>query len=331
MTSVGIILGLMAAVGQALSYLPSRWYVLKRPQSAAQLLAIAHVFQGAVSAPLLWWFWPEDLPPWSTFMGPLIVESFFYFVGQAGLFLALRFTDASRVSPLLTLKLVFLALLSVLWLREPLSVVQWLAVGLTIAAALVLNRSGGSIPWRAGLGLFIAWIGYTLSDFFIRIYVDAMAPMPRLQAGLWGMYASYLICGLVGVAMLPWFGSRRWEDWRDAAPFAFFWFVAMIGFYGSLATAGLVLAGILQSTRSLWSLVIGLLIARMGYHALEQRVPRGVFVRRALGAAMMVAAVMLYVLVPVKNVSDQVIRPDPALQMEAAPTDPLGGPSKGDL
>lgn len=296
MLITGIILGLFAAVLQSLSYLPSRWYVLRRPKSLAQLLAISHVLQGAVSLPLLWFFWPADMPHVSVYWKPIVAESLFYFVGQAGLFTALRYTDASRVSPLLGVKVVILAILSSVLLGQMLTPVQWFAVVLAVSAAFVLNHSGGSIPWRAGVGLLMAWAGYSQSDFFIRVYIDQMAPMAPIKASLIGMYMSYLLCGLVGVAMLPWYGSRNWRDWRDAAPFAYTWFIAMLCFYGALAAAGLVLAAILQSTRSLWSLVIGAILAHHGYHALEQHVAKGVLIRRAVGAMMMVIAITLYVM-----------------------------------
>ena len=295
MLITGIILGLTAAIGQSLSYLPSRWYVLRRPNSLMQLLAIAHVMQGLACIPLLWWYWPRDMPPVSQYITPLVAESLFYFVGQAGLFMALKHTDASRVSPLLGVKVVILAIMASVFLKQDLSALQWFAACLAVGAAFILNYSGGSIPLRAGIGLVIAWIGYALSDFYIGIYVNCMEPMPRLQAGVVGMFMSYLLCGVVGAVMLPWYGSRQWKDWRDASPYAFFWFVAMVGFYGSLATAGIVLAGILQSTRSFWSLAIGAVLSHWGYHALEQRVGKGVLVRRAVGVTLMVLAITLYV------------------------------------
>jgi drug/metabolite transporter (DMT)-like permease len=269
--------------------------VLRRPKSLPQLLAIAHVMQGLACVPLLWWFWPGDMPPLVVYWKPLLAESLCYFLGQAGLFIALRHTDASRVSPLLGVKVVILAILSTAALHQYLTPLQWVAAVLAVLAAFVLNRSGGSVPWRAGLGLVMAWTGYSLSDFFIRVYVNRMAPMDPLKAGLLGMYMSYLICGVAGLVLLPWYGSRQWRDWRDAAPYAFLWFTAMLCFYTTLAAVGLVLAAMLQSTRSFWSLIIGAIISHFGYHALEQRVPRGVLLRRAIGAAMMVAAVALYV------------------------------------
>lgn len=296
MLITGIILGLCAAVMQSLSYLPSRWYVLRRPKSLAQLLAIAHVMQGAVSIPLLCYFWPADMPDISVYWKPILAESIFYFLGQAGLFTALRYTDASRVSPLLGVKVVILAILSSLVMGQMLTPVQWFAAVLAVFAAFILNHSGGSIPWRAGVGLLMAWTGYSLSDFFIRVYIEQMAPMAPIKASLLGMYMSYLLCGLVGLAMLPWYGSRKWRDWRDAAPFAFAWYAAMLCFYGALAAAGLVLAAILQSTRSLWSLVIGAILAHHGYHALEQHVAKGVLVRRAVGATLMIFAITLYIM-----------------------------------
>lgn len=296
MLVIGIILGFFGSIGQSLSYLPSRWYVTRKKQSVVQLLTLSHVMQGAVCLPLMIWFWPSDMPSLHVYWKPLLSSCLFYFVGQTGLFLALRHTDASRVSPLLGIKIALLAMLSIAFLSQHLTALQWLAVCLSILAAFVLNWSGGSVPFWAAVGLALACSGYAMSDFSIRVYIENVAPLSPLHAGLTGMYISYLFCGIVGLAFLPWYGSRDWHDWRDASPYAFLWLFAMVCLYCSIATLGLVLAAIIQSLRSLWSVVIGAILARRGYTGLEQRVAHGVLTRRLIGASMMVLAITLYVL-----------------------------------
>ena len=295
MLALGIILGLAAATSQSVSYICSRWYTAHLGGGMIRLLVLGHVLQGVVCLPLVWLLWPAELPPVSAFLLPLLGVAGFYMVGQTGLFIALRYTDASRVSPLLALKIAILAVLTVTVLNDVLSTLQWIAVAVAVAAAFMLNYSGGRLPWQASVAVIVTCAGYSLSDFSIQLMLNAMQPVEPLAAGMFGAAASYVLCGCTFSVLLPWYGSRRLRPWLAAMPYAAAWLAGMFFLFTCLAAVGLVLGNILQSTRGVISIALGVVVAKRGLVHLETHVERHVLYRRVAAAPMMTAAIAVYV------------------------------------
>ena len=63
----------------------------------------------------------------------------------------------------------------------------------------------------------------------------------------------------------------------------------------SFGTVGALFGNVLQSTRGLMAVAIGPVLAHAGWHDLEERVDRGIFLRRLAAATLMVIAVLVYV------------------------------------
>jgi len=272
---------------------------------------LAHVLMGAASMLLLAVFWPRgQAVPLRQLADPLCFSAFYYLVGQIGLMLALRYATPSRVSPMLAFKLVILAGLATLaphlgavpglsgYPASPLALRQWVAVVLALAGALALNYTGGATPSRAAWGLILACGAYSLSDWNIGrlVTLTAATHLPLFQQYLIPALLCYALCGVVALPFLPWLGSRVRADWVDAAPFAAAWMVAMLFLFACFGSVGVVLGNILQSTRGLMSVLLGIALAHWGHHHLEAKTPRGVFVRRLAAAVLMLAAVALYAL-----------------------------------
>jgi hypothetical protein len=59
---------------------------------------------------------------------------------------------------------------------------------------------------------------------------------------------------------------------------------------------GAVFGNVVQSTRGIMSVVIGAVLAHLGWHELEQQVDRATLVRRIGAACLMTAAIAVYVL-----------------------------------
>jgi len=296
MVILGVVFGLGTAVSQSFSYLFSRHLVTLGGWSMARLLVISHVVMGAAAGAALPFIWSADLPPIVSVLPAVGGVGGFYVLGQLALFTALRHTEASRVAPLLGLKLLVLAGLSTLVLDQALNGLQWLAVVMSVGAAFVLNYTGGRNPWPAVIAILIACCGYAGSDTSIRILVEQLGREqgPAL-AGLRGMLLTYALLGAIALPLLRWYGSRSLADWRRVLPYSAAWFAAMVGMFGAVALVNVVLASILQSTRALISVVLGALLAKAGYEALEAATTRGVFIRRLIAAGLMVAAIALYV------------------------------------
>ncbi len=296
MVLLGIALGLLAATSQSVSYLFSRLYCLGPGASLRRLLVISHVIQGAVSLPLVVLAWPADVGPVRLWIVPVLATAGFYLVGQTCLLIALRYTTASRVAPLLGLKVVTVALLTVVVLGDHVSVGQWLAVGLAVMGAFVLNHTGGSLPPPALAAIAGACLGYTGSDFHIRVTLEAMPDVPPVHASFFAMAATYLICGLAAMPLLPWYGSRQFRQWTAATPYALSWLTAMGFLFACFALAGLVLGNIVQSLRGLISIALAGMLASYGLVHLEAKLTRRVYWRRFAAAVLMTAAVALFVL-----------------------------------
>ncbi|MEM1211848.1 MAG: EamA family transporter [Planctomycetota bacterium] len=307
MIALGVLTGLLTALLASLAYLTSRAYTLKHG-SAYRLMAISHAWQGLACLPLAWWLWPDGLTltgpvrftpsPW---VGWVVATSLFYLLGQTTLFLVLRRVHASRISPILGIKVAILALCTVGLLGDTLTPLQWTGVVLSVAAAWTLNQTGGRLPWTV-LGLLtITLVGYCGSDLSIRVMIDTLVNATPdgqhpVKLAVFGAAASYVFSGVLALLVLPWLGSRDPKAWTAALPYAACWLGSMLALFACFALVGIVLGNILQSTRGLMSIGLGALLAARGHHHLEAHVPRGILVRRTLAATAMTAAVALYVL-----------------------------------
>lgn len=289
----GIGLGLGAAFCQSVAYILSRRFVARTHATPFLLLIASHLLIGIASAAYLVAFPPRGLPPFADYALPLAVASLFYVTAQMGLFTVLRFVESSRVAPLLGTKVLALALFSVALSGRNLLPLQWTAVGMSAAAAWLLNEAGTRIPprWLAVVAMMV--LSYSLSDLGIVALVKRLEhvnPSPAVA----GVALSYLVCA---AATLP-FVLRRdlWQRglWRMATPYAAVWIAAMCLLFACFSAIGVVFGNIVQSSRGVMAVALGWLIARIGHTHLEPRVARGVFWRRVAGALLMTAAVACY-------------------------------------
>lgn len=291
---IGILLGFGAALAQSCSYLFSRRFVAKHSSGTLSLLVLSHVIMGALSAVILPFVWPDSLPPVGNFAPTLLAAAGFYFMAQGGLFMALRSSDASRVSPLLGLKLVMLPIICVSFLGRSYTPMQWLAVVLAVFAAWCLNRSGGKLSWRSVGWILFTCLGYSLSDLNIKSLVGHFDELGLIQASLVSAFLCYVFCGLCCLPGLLWVKNQNRDMWKMAFPFAVAWLIAMLCLFGCFGSIGVVFGNIVQSTRGLISIILGALIAKAGYHHLETKLPGSVLVRRLAAAMLMLVAIALF-------------------------------------
>ncbi|MFA7238299.1 MAG: EamA family transporter, partial [Phycisphaeraceae bacterium] len=115
MFMLGLILGLGTAVSQSFAYLFGR-IIAQRGWPMLRLLILSHVIMGLIALPLTLLFWNDQFLAWRVWFWPLMGASVFYILGQTSFLTALRFTQPSRVAPLLGLKIVILASIAAVWL-----------------------------------------------------------------------------------------------------------------------------------------------------------------------------------------------------------------------
>ncbi len=293
---IGVVLGLGAATSQSVAYLFSRMYANRFERNPVYLLTVSHIILAIFALFLLPIFWPDTIPEFQVYAWPLIGSSLFYLFGQGALFMALAKSAASRASPLLGLKVFILALISVLFRDVYLTTFQWLAVFLSVAAAMMLNRSGGSLPWQSIGWILSACLGYSLSDIHIKQLVGHFEYLGLFHASTLSVCLSYLLCGAVGIACLYFLPDVSKKMWIHAIPYSISWFVAMMLLFACFASIGVVFGNIVQSSRGIISIILGSFVAAVGYEHIEDRLKHAVFIRRIGAACLMVSAIALFYL-----------------------------------
>ncbi len=291
---MGITLGLGASFCQSLSYLYSRRFLKEYGDDWRMLLALSQVLMGIMAVVALPFTAAGcDFPVISAALRPSIWAAVFYFMAQGALFSALKRTEASRVSPLLGLKVVVIALIASLLGRQHLVWQHWVAVMLSGSAAFFLNEIGGRIPGKAIMLICLTVSGYSLSDMNIKELLVALEPA-GLKGPFVGVCLAYIVSGFFGGLMLFQTGIPCKRVWMLALPHAVTWFVSMFFFYWSIAFINLVFAVIVQATRGLMSIWLGVIVARLGHEHIEQPLGGGVVWKRSAAAFLMALAIVLY-------------------------------------
>ena len=294
---LGIGLGFGAAFLQSLSYVCIRLFNKRHDNTIITLLALSHILMGAISIPLAMWLWPELMPPLTQYGLSLLGSAGFYLLGQFFLFAAIIHSEPSRIAPMLGLKVLMLSMIGVLFLGANFEPAQWLAVLLCTAAVFLLSWSGKHIERRFVVLGVLACLSYCLSDLSIKALVDHFSFMGPLSGASLATALCYVLCGIFGavvVAFNPKHSTRG--TWLYAVPFAASWFVAMICLFSCFGLVGVVYGNILQSMRGIISIVLGFVIAHIGFESLEPKPSIRIIVQRLVAAALMTGAVGLFLI-----------------------------------
>lgn len=301
MTLIGILCGLAAGLFMALAFISSsRALRLCRGLSSLGLLARGHILMGCLSLFGLLFFWQGAII--DAFRSWLLVTIYgvlLYLSGQACLFMAQRKVDSSRVVPLLGLKLVVLALANAFLFRtESYGYMQIIAIACTILSAFILNNAGRRIPLASLLWVVAACCGYSFSDICIKQQMDLMgqasASDSLLQLSMFSSSISYALCGLIGLLILPFLEHQKAQVWKLAAPFALAWMSGIVFLFACFQQIGTVNGNIVQSTRGVWAVLLGVLLAKAGQTYLEEKVPWNIVMRRFMAAVLLMVGIFLY-------------------------------------
>ena len=296
MDVAGIVFGLLGALCQSVAYVFLRLYVMRRRESVISLLVTSHILMGVGATIMLCVLARSGLPAFHSYGAVLFRVTGFYLLGQIGLFSMMRKIEASRAAPLLGFKVVFLAIIGVVFFGRIINGHQWLAVLLCVVAALGLNFSGGSLPLTSVLGLCGVCVFYSLSDLNIERRVVFLGQSTgSMRASLISVSMSYVLSGIVAVGAYP--VLRRHvekQDWLYAVPYSLGWFLGMVCLFVCFGYVGAIYGNILQASRGVMSVIMGAVLAWAGHVHLEQRVSRFVLWRRLLAAILMVCAIWLF-------------------------------------
>jgi drug/metabolite transporter (DMT)-like permease len=221
-----------------------------------------------------------------------------FFAGQIFTFLALA-GHVSLATPVLGLKILFVAAASALLVAEPVRAAWWWAAALGTAGVALLQWTpggGAGARDRAKTGATVAFAALAAACFAVAdVLVQRFAPIWGVGRFLPAMFAWVAIFSL---GLPPFFDAPLSrlprETWRWLAPGALLLAAQAAGMAYTLGTHGrATAANVLYGTRGLWSvLAVGLLGAWLG-SAEERALPASLLRRRLLGAGLMLAAVAL--------------------------------------
>lgn len=294
---IGVTAALAGAFFQASSYFFLRNHNQKEGLSPIQIIVQSHVIKSVFALILLVFLGLNDLPPLKTYLWPLAQAIAAYAVAQCWMIYCMRDTEASRLAPILSVKVFSTAIILNVLYQTSFTTLQWLGVGLCVCALLVLNYSGGSLPKKIIFSTMGVCILYSFSDIGIQESVRAMSPASSTgKASLYVLAFSYLACGILALPVLPFKASRRPEDWKDSFLYAALWFVAIGGFIAGIGFLNAVFGTIVQSTRGIFGILIGWIVARKGHHHIETPLERSVFIRRIVAGIGMTLAIALFCL-----------------------------------
>lgn len=290
----GIIAGLISALLQSTSYICSAGFMLKY-KSSLRLVIFSQLVMGAVCLPFVPFLFPEQLlhmlPEFTLWIAAWVVC---FTVGQTAFFNTLRSIEASRMSSLLGLKIIVLSIIYVLLMRTPLSLLQWIAVILSTLAAVGMNWSGGArFTFKGILWLLVTLIAYSLTD----MTETHLVTMPKSGNIIRDSFAIGAVCySLLGILTLPFLLKFRWttKQFVKSIPFALTWYLSQVTLFICFGLLGTVFGNVIQASRGLISIGIGILLLHLGLGRLDSKISPAMWVRRIVAAILMAAGIILY-------------------------------------
>ncbi len=291
----GLLMGLGSALGASLSYLCSRHYYAATNRGAWSLFGMAHLQMGVFAVLLLPFVVGGNLGPLRTWLPALSGCAIFYLAAQCLLFQALREADASQVAPLIGLKIPVLALASPWILGLAVTPGGWVAVGLCVAAGFLISPPKRLTHLRPLLLMLLTCCGYAASDLCIGALIRELRQGGAAMPALLAVTFSYILTGVIGAGVV--LGRREMTGWSrqlHALPFSVTWFSSMILLFLCFARIGVVYGAMAQSVRGILNVIIGAVIARLGWQHLDNLRSNRLLLQRGAGALLMTLAILLY-------------------------------------
>ncbi len=237
------------------------------------------------------------LPFGGTFHADLLwqpaLAGVFYLLGQLLNFVALQKGDVSVATPVMGLKIIFVALFTTLLLTTGVSLKLWMAAGLSSLAIVLLNRTDGAQHHHVGRTILYAGGSAAMFAIF-DVLVQKWAPawgVGRFLPVMLGFVA------LFSLGFVPFFHAPLREVPRAAWPWLLsgclfiglqsLIFVSVLARFGAATTAN-----VLYSSRGLWSVVAVWALGHW-FKNREQQLGASVLRWRLAGAVLMLAAIVL--------------------------------------
>ncbi len=288
--------------GQLFLLLPLAWamgyavcgVILKRAlvggAGALRLAFISAMVAGVMFLPGLA-TWPAGTPG-SALAWPL-VASLIYFTGQVCVFVAMRLGDVTVLAPTMGIKVVFVAVFTVLLRAGPVPLAWWVGACLATSAVFLLGFSDWRARKQAGTTVLLAATAaalYAICDVITQMHARVLgAPA----------FSAVMFLAVMGesLLLLPFFREPLRAVPRKVWPWALAGCVVGAAQSGGMAiTLGAfgqaTAINIVYSTRGLWSILL-VWAAGPWFGNQERDAGRAVMGRRLAGSVLLLAAVGL--------------------------------------
>jgi drug/metabolite transporter (DMT)-like permease len=241
---------------------------------------------------------PGPTPAWQA-----VVVGALFVGGQALTMLALNRGDVSVATPVVGTKVIFVAVFVTLLVGDPLPIDYWVSAGMSAAGIALLSFGGRAAAAPAGhrhVGLTIAAslgaaVCYGLFDVLVRKFAPNWG-IARFLPAVIGTSAA------LSFLLAPAFEGRL----RDIPPVArgplllgsvflgvqALLLVSTLGLYPDTTRINVV-----YNSRGLWSVLVVWLVGHWWGNT-ERQAGRGVMIRRVAGAAMLLGAIVVAVVLP---------------------------------
>ncbi|MCA9167330.1 MAG: DMT family transporter [Planctomycetales bacterium] len=238
------------------------------------------------------WFLGGTPQPWTLYYQPAIV-ALLYMAGQIFTFLAVERGDVSVAAPILSTKVLMVAVFVTVIAGEQLSLTTWVAATVATIGIAMIQRSGGAHTPSERVVFSVVCALAAATDFALfDVLVQRWSPA-------WGsgrfLPLVFGAAGLMSIGLIPFVNRaivRERTTWQPLLTGGFFialqslFIVLALAWYGDAARVNIVYA-----LRGIW----GVLLAWIFAHWLgggEASASRGTMRRRLIGASLLTAAVI---------------------------------------
>ncbi len=255
----GILCGFLGAFFQGLNYVFSKDCQAKYSLHGLKALIAVHLVMLGISLPpfILGGFW-------RCFNSDALLYLFFmvapYLTAQYVMIRALDLSDASIVSPLLTLKIPILAVIALLFLGKEFGLPQYAAIFAIMGLGIYFSSLAGRASLKLIFYILSACTLYAVQDI-AKTQFTHLLPVPRFEAVFICVVWVYVVSGLLMLAAAAARPVNLKDVWH-AKWVGITWFLATLAFLITFNVNGVVEGNIIQPLRSVTGVIVSCLFYR---------------------------------------------------------------------
>lgn len=293
--AMGIFAAALTALLQSMSYVSSAAFN-NRYNSSFKLLIYSQFAMGVVSVPLAMIFFPAGLleTPLKSLVWILLWLAITC-AGQYFFFATQKEIESSRLSSLLGLKIVVLALITSVIAGALPSIQKIVAIILATAGAVGMNggKSSRAVTVKAVVLLLSTVVTYSVADL-VETNLLNMSRSGNIWCDGLGVCAfCYMFLGLLMVPILKKIKFST-EEFKYASPYGVLYFFSQVALFVSFGLVGPVFANVVQSSRGMISVGVGILLCHCGFSSLDAKGDKKLWIRRFICSCIMTAAIIIF-------------------------------------